>query len=164
LAGVSAASALVGPAYAVEYEDALTHDIIVSLIEPLQGLVLHIPPGQKARYHAALCLLNNYTVTLYDVSARLLGGMGLEEDVVRHALLSLLGSTFANLARLGVPDALTGPLVRADIGTITGHLAALEGDAVLALYRALGRATLPMVQARGTDTAALRTLLEEDNC
>jgi predicted short-subunit dehydrogenase-like oxidoreductase (DUF2520 family) len=129
----------------------------------LGGHVLLIPPGGKAVYHAALVLVSNYTVTLYALALRLLVGLEADPAAAAQALNTLLAATTANIAALGVPDALTGPLVRADQGTIAAHLDALartDADAAQ-VYRLLARLTLPLAQARGVDTDSIARLLEE---
>ncbi len=66
-----------------------------------------------------------------------------------------------NLEQVGIPDALTGPLVRGDVGTVDAHLAALQAyDPMLAdLYTRLAYQTLPMAKARGLDTQAIEASL-----
>ncbi|MBL8107932.1 MAG: DUF2520 domain-containing protein, partial [Anaerolineales bacterium] len=61
--------------------------------------------------------------------------------------------------------ALTGPLSRADVGTVRLHVRALRaaGPELAALYVRLALRTLPLVRARGTDTGPLEQLLEEES-
>lgn len=154
---------LAGVTFAVEAEDARLRGWLLALVAALGGRALLIPPGGKAAYHAALVLVSNYTVTLYALGLRLLAGLGADPAAAAQALNALLAGTTANLGALGVPAALTGPLVRADQGTIAAHLDALDrADPEAAqVYRLLGRLTLPLAQARGVDTEPLARLLEE---
>jgi predicted short-subunit dehydrogenase-like oxidoreductase (DUF2520 family) len=52
----------------------------------------------------------------------------------------------------GFPKCLTGPIARGDVATIERHLAALEKYApeMLALYKDLGRFTIPIGREKGT--------------
>ncbi|GIL08871.1 MAG: hypothetical protein BroJett033_3820 [Chloroflexota bacterium] len=155
---------LAGVTFAVEAEDARLRGWLLAMVAALGGRALLIPPGGKAVYHAALVLVSNYTVTLYALGMRLLAGLGADPAAAAQALDALLAGTTANLRALGVPDALTGPLVRADQGTIAAHLEALartDPEAAQA-YRLLGRLTLPLAQARGVDTAPVAALLAEE--
>ena len=89
------------------------------------------------------------------------------EEATRAYLPLLLGSV-NNIANMGFPDCLTGPIARGDVKTIQRHLAALEKYApdILPLYKQLGLQTIPIGIAKGTlseDKAeALRSLLENE--
>lgn len=153
-----------GAAFAVEAVDSTLHGWLLALVEALGGVPLVIPPGGKAQYHAALVLCSNYTVTLYDAAERLLLALGIERGAAGAALTALLAGTLANLQARGVPDALTGPLVRADVGTLRLHLRALRGvdPALAALYTALARQSAPMLAARGVPWDEIERLLKEE--
>ncbi len=129
----------------------------------LDGRPLHLPADGKPLYHAAAVVAANYTVTLLAHAAALLGDCGLPPDKALAALLPLLRTTLAGLREAGLPDGLTGPLARADLGTIEVHLHALRNHPDTAtLYRAAGLATLPVLAQRGLDESqieAIRSLL-----
>jgi predicted short-subunit dehydrogenase-like oxidoreductase (DUF2520 family) len=69
----------------------------------------------------------------------------------------LLQGTVDNVRRLGLPDALTGPIARGDLGTVRRHLVALEATApdLLPAYREMGLQTIPVAMALGRKRAAL---------
>ena len=73
------------------------------------------------------------------------------------ALLRLTEGAVHNLAAVGLPGALTGPIRRGDAQTVARHLAALDADApdLADLYRALAWQTLPLAQALNLDPQAL---------
>lgn len=127
----------------------------------LDGHVLTIGDGQKVLYHSALVFASNYGVTLYAIAERLLSQSGANADVIPVALHGLLAGMLRNLEQIGIPEALTGPLVRGDVGTVNAHLAALQAyDPMLAdLYTRLAYQTLPMARARGIDTQAIEASL-----
>jgi predicted short-subunit dehydrogenase-like oxidoreductase (DUF2520 family) len=157
------AADLTGVTFAVEAEDARLRGWLRDLVGALNGQVLAIPPGGKALYHAALVFASNYTVTLYALAESLLLHLGAERPAADAALNALLTGTVANLRLQGIPDALTGPLVRGDVGTVKAHLSALRTDTEIAdLYRMLGRLTLPLVAARGQDVHKLATVLAHE--
>jgi predicted short-subunit dehydrogenase-like oxidoreductase (DUF2520 family) len=153
-----------GVAFAVEATDGGLRAQLLDLVAALGGEPLLIPPGGKAQYHAALCIASNYAVTLYSLAESLLTGLDIPRAAAEHTLNRLLAGTVDNLREQGVPDALTGPLVRADLGTLRLHLRALKGvdPDVAALYLALARHTLPLLTARGVPTDAIETLLKEE--
>jgi predicted short-subunit dehydrogenase-like oxidoreductase (DUF2520 family) len=154
---------LPGAAFAVEAEDERLRAWLLDMVRVLEGHALVIPTGEKARYHAALVLASNYTVTLYALAEQLLLSLDADWQSADAALNALVGATVENLRLQGVPDALTGPLVRADAGTVAAHLTALRAyePEIAALYQQLARLTLPLVRARGVDTAGIEALLEQ---
>jgi predicted short-subunit dehydrogenase-like oxidoreductase (DUF2520 family) len=150
----AATAALEGIVFGLE-GDALLRPALERLAVVLGGRPLWLDAAVKPLYHAAAVLASNYVVTLAAAGADLLGRCGLAPDDALRALLPLLTGTLTNLSALGLPDALTGPLSRGDAGTIAGHLAALDAadPAVAALYRSLGRATVPLALAKDPASA-----------
>jgi len=114
-----------------------------------------IRPEDKALYHAALCVACNYLVTLADAGAGLLERAGFGEGAL-SALMPLLRAAVENLARVGLPGALTGPISRGDTATLEAHLDALASRApdLLPLYRAAGLRTIPLALRKGAVDAA----------
>jgi predicted short-subunit dehydrogenase-like oxidoreductase (DUF2520 family) len=125
----------------------------------LGGHPVDIPAAAKVRYHAAAAHTSNHLVTLLTQGADVLKGCGLSHDDAVAALTTLMRTSLDAVAAHGVPDALTGPLVRGDAATVARHLGALAAyPQVAALYRAAGRATLPLAQRRGVSPEALAAL------
>jgi predicted short-subunit dehydrogenase-like oxidoreductase (DUF2520 family) len=93
----------------------------------------------KPVYHAASAFASNYLVTTTQVAIALLERAGLDRDLALRALRPLQERT---LDVAGLPP--TGPIARGDAGTVAAHLEAVGPD-LAPLYRALGRATLPLV-------------------
>ncbi len=152
---------LPGATFALETEDAHLRSWLYDLVLALDGRVLDIPRGKKALYHAALTVASNYAVTLYALAENILLSLGAERSTAEHALNILVGATADNLRTKGIPDALTGALVRGDVGTVAAHIAALEPyDRSLAtLYVELARLTLPLLEARGVALDAIDDVL-----
>jgi predicted short-subunit dehydrogenase-like oxidoreductase (DUF2520 family) len=153
--------ALPGSTFALEAVETPLVAWARELVAALEGQLLVLPSGSKPLYHAALVLASNYTVTLYAQAQLLLLGLGASPHVADAALDALVGGTVQNLRQRGIPDALTGPLVRGDLGTIEAHLEALTREApdIAQLYIQLARLTFPMLAARGHDTAPIAALL-----
>jgi predicted short-subunit dehydrogenase-like oxidoreductase (DUF2520 family) len=105
----------------------------------------------KPVYHAASAFASNYLVTLTHVALGLLERAGLDRDLALEALGPLQHRTVDVAGR---PP--TGPIARGDAATVRAHLEAV-GPELAPLYRALGRATLPLVDARSA--AAVEPLL-----
>lgn len=129
------------------------------LAERIGARVLEIPPGEKARYHAAAVFVSNFPVVLMSVATRLLELVGIQDDSARSALGVLLTASAQNAATVAPEAALTGPVVRGDVGTVRAHLAALsETPEILELYRALSREALPIATKAGADPARVEEL------
>lgn len=156
---------LPGAAFAIETRDEPLRRWLYQMAAALDGHILAIPPGQKALYHAALTIASNYAVTLYAAAERILLELGANPQAAAQALNVLVGATADNLRAKGIPDALTGALVRGDVGTVQAHLKALAPfDPDLAqLYRELARLTLPLLRARGVSTAVFDAVLGQNH-
>ncbi|HEX4405999.1 MAG TPA: DUF2520 domain-containing protein [Polyangia bacterium] len=99
-------------------------------------------------YHAGAVLASNYVVALVDLARRLLVTAGVPADEALPALIPLLSSVVQNLATVGLPGALTGPVQRGDVSSVEQHVRALEARApeTLDLYRLLGRDVLRLAR------------------
>jgi predicted short-subunit dehydrogenase-like oxidoreductase (DUF2520 family) len=153
---------LTGVTFAIEAENPSLMEILQRLVTVLGGFPLTLHPHDRPRYHAALVMVSNYAVTLYAAGQQLLTSLGASRLSADSALLALLDATIANIRLRGIPDALTGPLVRADVGTVSAHLDALaDTPDIRHAYLALAQMTLPLVEARGVDIAPIQALLHQ---
>lgn len=160
----SSVKGLMGVTFAIEYSHSQLRDWLLEIIHALSGQVIEVPAGKKAQYHAALAIASNYMVTLYAIAQDLLSDLSDDDIAIQRAINTLMTGTMHNLIEQGVPDALTGPLVRGDVGTIERHLMALSENPLLyETYRNLARLSYPMLQARGTDIDTIEKLFRQDN-
>lgn len=105
------------------------------LVSELGGRPIWIAEEARALYHAAAVIASNYLVALA-VLVRTTG-----QSVEPY--LPLMEGTLANIEALGVADALTGPVVRGDVGTLRRHVEALAGTPeVASAYRVLAGVAL----------------------
>lgn len=167
---------LAGTTWALQCEDAALAGRLTAFVAALAGQVIRLAEADRAPYHLSGVLVSNYLVTLADAAARLWAGWGVERDDALRALLPLLRATVENLEAVGLPDALTGPIARGDVGAVRIHEAWLraraeaapddDDPALRAAYEALGRLTLPLAREKGalTDAAAeeIRHALDGD--
>jgi predicted short-subunit dehydrogenase-like oxidoreductase (DUF2520 family) len=84
-----------------------------------------LPAAPGPAYHAAAALVANGAAALAHAGARILVELGFTQRAAERALAALLASVANNVTALGVPAALTGPVVRGDVATVERHLAAL---------------------------------------
>jgi predicted short-subunit dehydrogenase-like oxidoreductase (DUF2520 family) len=98
------------------------------------------------------------------MAAELWEPLGMTRDEAVSALQPLLAGTARNIGGLGLPAALTGPVIRGDVQTVARHLEVLAGKTeALTVYRVLSEVLVGLAQERGTineaQVAALRALL-----
>ena len=163
-AGADPEASLRGIAYAVEAPSPL-RESLEELATDLGGWLLPLDATDRAVYHASAIAACGLVATLLKQASDLWHGVpGLDGQGMR-ALLPLTRSTLDNIERQGLPDALTGPAARGDVGVVRMHLDALgeRAPAFLPLYAALSLALLPIARDKGTlagpQEAQLRELL-----
>jgi predicted short-subunit dehydrogenase-like oxidoreductase (DUF2520 family) len=139
-----------GSTFALEAEEPLLKKL-KDMATALGGHWVELKAGDKVLYHAAAVIACNYLVTLVKLATDLWQTFGVPPQKATQALLPLLGGTIHNIDTVGIPQCLTGPIARGDVGTIKKHLDALEQAAphLVATYRELGLQTIPIAVAKG---------------
>ena len=121
--------------------------------------VFDIPPGQKARYHAAAVIVSNFPAVLLATGDRVLAETGIPAEAAEQALRALFLAAIGNLRRQHGAVSLTGPILRGDVDTIRRHLVALADDpGALEVYRSLSRALVDLASDAGTDADRLQAI------
>lgn len=143
----SAAERLIG-AYAGLEGDHRALEMGKRLAQLLKMSPIVIPPGGKAKYHAAAVMAANYTVGLFGAAQRLASEAGIDSDLAAKMYTPLLEGAVSNIVALGPAEALTGPIRRGDLSTIRLHLASL-GARDQELYRIVGLAVLNLARSAG---------------
>lgn len=95
-------------------------------------------------YHAAAALSANGAAALGMVAVRVMESIGLSPRDAQRAIGALLRTVGENIERIGVPDALSGPVLRGDHAAVARHrdaLGRLDPEAVHA-YDAVAPAIL----------------------
>ncbi|GAB3491471.1 Rossmann-like and DUF2520 domain-containing protein [Flexivirga lutea] len=113
----------------------------------LGGEPFRLADQDRATYHAALSHAANHLTTIVAQSGQLLRGIGVDDPA--RLLRPLLEAALENTLQRG-DRALTGPVARGDVGTVTAHLQALrdQPDDIRRAYRALATATAARTAAR----------------
>ena len=113
-----------------------------TLVEELGGRIAWIDESHRTLYHAALAHGANHLVTLVSQAMDVLRAAGSTDPA--GTLRPLLTAALDNALDYG-DAALTGPIVRGDVGTIRLHVAGLvesgQPRATLESYVAMARAT-----------------------
>ncbi|MBN2055834.1 DUF2520 domain-containing protein [bacterium] len=101
-------------------------DWAADLARVLGGRPFFLEPGDKPLYHAAAVMLSNLLISLLQAAASIMNDLLPIGGSDPPSWLPLVRQTFDNILAAGRPmDALTGPLLRADIGTLEAHRSAL---------------------------------------
>lgn len=109
-----------------------------------------VRPLHGPRYHAAAALVANGAASLAATAVELLSSLGMTRREAERAIGGLLGTVAENVATLGVPAALTGPIVRGDAGTVALHRSSLVHDPrALRAYDAVAPLVLETARAAG---------------
>jgi len=139
-----------GSTFAIEAEEPLA-SMLKEMANALEGDWVILKAGDKVLYHAAAVFACNYLVTLVKLATDLWRTFEVQPAQATKALMPLLQGTLSNIENVGLPNCLTGPIARGDLGTISRHLESLEKQApsLLSIYRELGQQTIPIAQAKG---------------
>jgi predicted short-subunit dehydrogenase-like oxidoreductase (DUF2520 family) len=153
-ATVNQAVRLVPGSFCTIEGDAEAMPVVRQIVHDLGGILLEIGKDKKTLYHAAAVAASNYLVTLLDFVLNLGEAAGMPRDMAFKAFHPLIMGTLNNVDARGIPDALTGPIARGDVETVSTHLKAMEEGAAsfLPLYRCLGRFTVDLALAKKTIT------------
>ncbi len=139
-----------GSTFAIEGDPQLAA-ILKQMATDLDGRWIELKAEDKVLYHAAAVMACNYFVTLVKLATDLWQTFGASREEATQALKPLLQGTLNNLEKVGIPQCLTGPVARGDIGTISRHIEALKkaAPALLPVYRLLTLETIPIALAKG---------------
>lgn len=143
-----------------------------ALVIELGGDPVLLPDDARPAYHAALTHASNHLVTLLSQAQAILRRAGVsgeaEDEHISVPARLLAPLTRATLERVLAVDglALTGPVSRGDLGTLSEHLRVLDegGEAdVAASYRAMATATSTLAEETGridaVTAASIRRLM-----
>ena len=178
-----------GCCWSLETQDVALSTHLHYLVGRLGGYVLTLDAKNRLPYHIAAVFGSNYVVALVAAACELLEMCGLGREESLRALLPLVRSSVENLAELGIPQALSGPVARGDAGTIASHLqwlaryqnesrlaaeasptstswsslAQIQADSAVQVYRALAQVAVLLATEKGSinqeQSAAIRALL-----
>ena len=147
----AAARSLPGCTITVEAQSAALDRQLVAIATALGCAVNRLPPGMRARYHAAAGYASQFINALLAEAAHVWASWGASEADTVRALLPLVRGTLAAIESNGIAGGMPGPVSRGDVSTVAKHMAAMSalGEPVLASYRLLCDRTVPLALARG---------------
>jgi len=149
---------LPGSYFRVEADPA-ARETAMNIVGALGGIELVMPKWSSdedsaALYHAGAVTVSNYFVALIDYGLKFYQALGAEKHEALKAVLPLIRGTLHNIEKLGIPDALTGPIMRGDIQTVRDHLEAMRRRTpeLTGLYKGLARQTVFVAREKGSIT------------
>jgi predicted short-subunit dehydrogenase-like oxidoreductase (DUF2520 family) len=110
-----------------------------SVASTLGGSVLHLDEQKLASYHAAAVLAGNSMWAVIDAAVVMMRDAGISPDIARAALGPLARTSLERALAADSEATLTGPVARADLGTLRQHMAAVDTmpPHLNAMYRAI---------------------------
>lgn len=139
--------------------DRVGRETAVELARRAGGDVMILEEAALVRYHAAAVLVGNHAFALVAAGMSLLQEVGVAPNEASQALATLWQSAVDNWRRLGLPQALTGPIARGDAVVVARHLACLD-ESQAEIYRVTGRALIELARLKGQTSAEALAQLE----
>lgn len=152
-------AALRGAAYGIG-GDAAALAWAEQIVALAGGASLRIAPNGFASYHAGAVMASNAVIAALDAAVALMRAAGVDGSAALRAVGPLCVTSARNASEMGPEAALTGPVQRGDVRTISRHAGALAAcpPHVADLYRASARALLDISRRRGLSEASARAI------
>lgn len=131
------AEALAGAWAAVTASGTEAADLLAGFARSLGMRPFGLSDDAKPAYHAAAAAAANFVVTSLGLAADLLASV----DLPFEMLGPLVETVVANVFEMGPDGALTGPIARGDVGTVSAQVAAADHAGAGEVFRLLARAT-----------------------
>jgi predicted short-subunit dehydrogenase-like oxidoreductase (DUF2520 family) len=147
-AGIDSALALMpGTHFGIEGKNQESEALGIELVKILGGIPHKIDPAKKNLYHAGAAVVSNYLVALAYLGVKFFELAGIEQDDALESLLPLITGSCRNIAKAGLPLALTGPIARGDAEVVAKHLQEMPSE-LRETYKGLGRLALELGRER----------------
>jgi len=114
--------------------DKFGEEFAIEIVSDLGGILHHIDPAQKVLYHASGVFGSNFVYVIASVAQELLRESGISEELSKKTAQIMISRALQNFIDFGLPDGMTGPVVRGDIDTVQAHISALKNTPFLKFY------------------------------
>ena len=117
----------------------------------LGGNPLFLRPEDKPLYHATVVMMGGLLSGMFGHVADLWSHFGIDRDEALKAITPIAQGIVTTVGAVGIPQAVAGPYVRGDVGTIKKHLDAFRSTAPesMAVYCQMALAGLPYALEKG---------------
>lgn len=109
-----------------------------------------ISANKKVLYHSAAVYGSNLVTGLFQMAVNLLEECGFDRESGTKALMPLFINNCHNIENTGVKEALTGPIERNDVKTVTRHIDNLPQDS-LTVYKEISKVLVDIAQEKYPD-------------
>ncbi len=143
-------------------------ELLHALFSAIGAETFELSAESKSRCHAGHVIVSNYLVALLDVGRRVYESAGVPDDSIDSFMSSLAQGTVENVKALGIAGALTGPIVRGEIATVSQQLESLRQEPKLSdaasVYSLMGQVATRIAERKGAlsceDVKRLTELLQ----
>ena len=117
----------------------------------LGGNPIFLRPEDKPLYHATVVMMGGLLSGMFGHVADLWSHFGIDRDEALKAITPIAQGIVTTVGTVGIPQAVAGPYVRGDVGTIKKHLDAFRSTAPesMAVYCQMALAGLPYALEKG---------------
>lgn len=121
-------------------------DVLLPAMQAIGAQTVEISAESKLLYHAGSVFASNYLVSLMDVALRAYQSAGIPPELARAMAQPLARQSLENVFQLGAPAALTGPIARGDMTTVSRQQAVVSqwDQAAGELYQAFVTPTVEL--------------------
>lgn len=126
--------------------DEYAISLLTSFFQKIGAITFPIKKENKSIYHSGGVIANNYLITLHYHAMQCYIKAGVDKEIAKKIVSMLMKDAFDNLNNSSHIQALTGPIQRGDIKTVSGHISSFKQDSSLPdtkdIYLSMGRGTL----------------------
>ena len=119
-------------------------------LESFGNEVITIRKEAKPMYHAAASILSNHVIAVLDTGYHLLSECGFTDEQARRYTAGLVMNNVEHVIKEGTVAALTGPIERNDVETVSKHLDVLDDDKKQ-MYKLCGKVLLELSEKKNED-------------
>lgn len=138
--------------------------LLESLCKQMGGNSIRVTPQEKKQIHISAVFMSNYLVTLAHVAEQVLHSKDSKHEIPLSILKPLMKKTLDEIFREGTHQALTGPISRGDVNTISEHIDVLKTlnlTSIEVLYSSLGCETTKLAHEANRIDNKMRVALEK---
>lgn len=140
--------------------------ILTPFFQKIGAITFPIKKENKSIYHAGGVIANNYLITLHYQAMQCYTKAGIDKEIAKKIVSMLMKDAFDNLNNSSHIQALTGPIQRGDIKTVSRHVSSLKQDSSLPttkdIYLSMGRGTIPLTNHGLSTKVKLMDVLNEE--
>lgn len=140
--------------------------LAAKLAKVLRGRAINIPPDMREFYHAACVVASNHLTTLLWVLERMYQKLGTSREKFYRVFEPIIEATLRNVASTSPANALSGPIARGGVETVSSHLISIKKHLpeIVPYYLRLTADTARLAKVKGSISdaryAALVKLVE----